>query len=169
MDIVLYPDPILRRKADPLEQIDDEVRAKVAEMFELMHRQKGVGLAAPQGGWSKRVLVYHYPEDGIEDQVLINPTISNLQGQATGEEGCLSFPGIYAQIERADQLDLEAIDLEGRAVRFTARGFPAIILQHEYDHLEGVLFHTRMTIADRLRHKKKLAKLEEEYRRKVHA
>lgn len=169
MEIVLYPDPVLRRRAEPVVEIDDEVRAKVEEMFELMHRLKGVGLAAPQGGWSKRVLVYHYPEEGVENQVLINPTISNLQGHTSGEEGCLSFPGIYAQIERAEQLDLEAIDLQGNPIRFTAKGFPAIILQHEHDHLEGVLFHTRMSTADRLRHKKKLAKLEQEYRRKVHA
>lgn len=169
MEIVLYPEPILKRPAELVTEIDEEVRAKVEEMFELMHKLKGVGLAGPQGGWGKRVLVYHYPEEGVENQVLINPKISNLLGKVVGEEGCLSFPGIYAQIERAEQIDLEAIDIEGRPVRFTARGFAAIILQHEYDHLDGVLFHTRMSTADRMRHKKKLAKLEEEYRRKVHA
>ncbi len=164
MEIVLYPDPILRRKAANVEQFDRELQNTVREMFAMMYKLKGVGLAGPQVGISKRILVLN-PTGKAEDELaLINPQIRSKKGEVFGEEGCLSFPKIYAEIARARDIVVNYQDASGKnceSVPFN--DFRARIVQHENDHLEGVLFTDRMSPADRSRVRKELKLLEESF------
>lgn len=164
-DLTLYPDPRLRRPALPVEVFDEELRAVVAGMFERMYASKGVGLAAPQVGLRKRILVLNAtgaPEDEI---VLVNPRILERSGSPTKfEEGCLSFPGIYAEVERPEACRVAAQQVDGHPFEGAYSGFPGRIIQHEYDHLEGVLLVDRMSPADRLRNKAALEELVTRFR-----
>jgi peptide deformylase len=134
-----YGDPILRRRANPVETVTPEVRKLVDDMVETMYDEVGIGLAAPQVGASVRLLVVG-DEEGRGAQALVNPAITAQGGKVTAEEGCLSLPGIFAQVTRSEWVTLEAQDLEGRPIAITARGLRARVFQHEIDHLEGVLF-----------------------------
>ena len=170
MDVVIYPDPVLRRAAEPIARFDDELRARVREMLETMYKAKGVGLAAPQVGWSAQLLVGNAtgdPAHAAEEMVLVNPRIVRKKGFEAGEEGCLSFPGIYAEVERSKSVVVAMQDLEGRPVERTYDGFPARIIQHEMDHLTGTLFVDRMSPADRIRVRARLKELEERFERRV--
>jgi peptide deformylase len=140
--IVLYPDPVLLRKTDPVETIDDEVRALVTDMIETMHRAPGIGLAANQIGASLRVCVVDLTvgEEPEALRVLINPRIVRQEGAERGEEGCLSFPGITLEIERAERATAEFQDLEGRQHSETFEGLMARAVQHECEHLDGRTF-----------------------------
>ncbi|HKD99558.1 MAG TPA: peptide deformylase [Planctomycetota bacterium] len=161
MDVVLYPDPILRRTAAAVERFDDELRSTAAAMHETMARAKGVGLAAPQVGLGIRLLVVNptgKPENAL---TLVNPVIRSKRGEVVGEEGCLSFPNIWAEVSRAGSIVVEAQDETGRPLRLELDGFAARIVQHEHDHLEGILFVDRMSPADRVRVKSALVALEE--------
>ena len=151
-DLTLYPDPVLRRVAEPVEVFDAELERIVRAMFACMYTSKGVGLAAPQVGLRRRILVLN-PTGSPEDELaLVNPTIVERSGTPTTyEEGCLSFPGIYAEVVRPERCRVRAADLSGRVVEHDLTGFPSRIAQHEYDHLEGVLLVDRMSPADRLR------------------
>ena len=134
------PQPLLRRPAVPIEAFDEELRAIVAGMFERMYASKGVGLAAPQVGLKKRVLVLNPTTDKKDERVLVNPRILERSGPATRfEEGCLSFPGIYAEVERPESCRVQAYHVDGTPFEETYGGFTSRIIQHEYDHLEGVL------------------------------
>lgn len=167
MEIVLFPEPVLRKKASTVTVFDAELRRTAEAMHGAMAIAKGVGLAAPQVGLSIRLLVLNptgKPEDAV---TLVNPRLAPHAGEEWGEEGCLSFPGIWAEVARAPSLVVEAQGLEGQPIRMEAAGYLARIVQHEFDHLEGVLFIDRMTPADRLRVRKGLRVLEDRYQQKL--
>jgi peptide deformylase len=167
-DLTLYPDPLLRRPALPVLAFDEELRAIVAAMFERMYASKGVGLAAPQVGRKQRLLILNATGDKKDELVLVNPRILERSGPATlFEEGCLSFPGIYAEVERPENCRVQAFRVDGTPFEEAFGGFTSRIIQHEYDHLEGVLLVDRMSPADRLRNKAALEELVEKYKRKA--
>lgn len=159
MDVLTYPHPALLKKTTSVDAVDDATRAKISEMFDLMHKSRGVGLAAPQVGWSVRLLVLNPGDDRADDEVLINPVIKKKRGRVLGEEGCLSFPGIYVQVERAKEIDIEFTDATGARRTETRSDFVARIIQHEVDHLDNILLLHRMTPADRVRVKRELESL----------
>jgi peptide deformylase len=147
----MYGDPVLRQKALPVAEIDDTVREMVADMRETMAAYQGVGLAANQIGVPQRVLVVDVPvdEQTRARYALINPVIDKRQGVDTAEEGCLSIPGIYEDVRRADSVRVRALDEHGKPVEFTAEGYLARAIQHEVDHLDGVLFIDRLSALKR--------------------
>lgn len=169
-DLTLYPDPLLRRPALPVADFDEELRAVVVGMFERMYASKGVGLAAPQVGIKKRILVLNATGETQDEIVLVNPRILGRSGPTTWlEEGCLSFPGIYAEVERPEDCRVQAFTLDGTPIERDFAGFTSRIVQHEYDHLEGVLLVDRMSPADKLRHKAALEELVAKFKRKAAA
>ena len=152
----IYGDPVLRQKALAVGTVDDEVRELIADMRETMKAYSGVGLAANQVGVARRVLVVDVP---LDDQrraklALVNPSILARAGSETGEEGCLSIPGVWEDVTRADQIRVEALDENGKPIALDADGWLARALQHEVDHLDGVLFVDRLSALKRqfLRH-----------------
>lgn len=160
--IVHYPDPALRRKARPIEAIDDTVRSVARRMIELMHEVRGVGLAAPQVGLSWRMFVVNATGDQGDDQVFINPVLRDpTRASEPHDEGCLSLPGITCEITRPMGITIDALDEHGRPISFTADGLPARAWQHEVDHLEGVLIIDRMTPADRMANRRAIRELEQ--------
>lgn len=145
----------LRQKALPVKDINEEIRKTVREMIETMRIQKGVGLAGPQIGLARRLFVTH--AEGDAERVFINPTIVwTSQEQARCEEGCLSVPGIWADVVRPAGVKVQAWNEKGRAFTLEASGILARVIQHEYDHLEGILFIDRI---DDSKRKKLLTKL----------
>jgi len=146
-DIVLYPDPPLKEVAAPFAKIGSEVAQLARDMFETMRASEGVGLAGPQIGISRRILVLG-PPDG-EEQCLVNPELSEFEGRVAGEEGCLSLPRVYGMVPRAERVHVKAFDEQGAPLDFTAEGFVARIIQHECDHLEGKVFPDRMDLLSR--------------------
>lgn len=156
MELVTYPHPGLLKKTRPVETIDDPIRSAIRSMYDIMHSSNGVGLAAPQVAWSVRLLVMNPGDDRTADTVLINPVIKRKRGRVFGEEGCLSFPGIFVQVERAKEIDIEYQDGDGTQRRETRTDFEARIIQHEMDHLDNILLVHRMTPADRLKFKREL-------------
>ncbi|MBI1796823.1 MAG: peptide deformylase [Candidatus Eisenbacteria bacterium] len=153
----IYGDPVLRKKAREITGVDDTVRALIADMRETMHAYNGVGLAANQVGVLQRVLVVDVPVDDEkrERHALINPVIDRRTGSEIGEEGCLSIPGVYDDVKRAKSVRVRALDERGAPVEITAEGYLARALQHEVDHLDGVLFVDRLSLLKRqfLRHR----------------
>jgi len=152
-----YGDPILRRRAARVDGVTPEIRNIVADMIDTMYDEVGLGLAAPQIGASLRLMVVA-DDEGREARALVNPAITEQGGEVTAEEGCLSIPGVFAPVKRAEWVRLEAQDLEGRAVALTARGLRARVFQHEMDHLDGVLFIDRLDPVARDRIKRRIKK-----------
>ena len=130
-------DPVLRQKAAPVAVIDDRMRQLAADMLETMYNAPGVGLAAPQVGAAIRLIVV---DDGSGPHTLFNPRVVSRRGEVCEEEGCLSVPGMVGRVRRAAQVEVEAYDRAGRAILVRGDDLLAIILQHETDHLDGVLF-----------------------------
>jgi peptide deformylase len=151
-----YGDPVLRQKARPVAEITEELRRLLADMVETMHDQVGVGLAAPQVGISLRLVVMDDGKGGI--RVLVNPEIVDRRGSVKAEEGCLSLPGVFGEVERSEWIKVEALDAEGRPIAFEARGLQARIVQHELDHLDGMLFIDRLPPVTRDRLKRRIQK-----------
>ena len=146
--IKIYGSPVLREKAAPISEIDDEVRELVRGMTESLYYHQGLGLAANQVGTARRLFL---ADDGKGLKVFINPVIRESAGAISGEEGCLSFPEVFVEISRAESLLVEYLDEKGETRRLEAEGMLARIIQHEYDHLEGVLIPDRAGfIASRL-------------------
>lgn len=145
--IRLYGDSVLREKAKPVLEVDDAIRALAHEMLVTMYREEGVGLAAPQVGELKRLIVVDpEPKEGEQRPlVLVNPAILDQQGQTVAEEGCLSFPDVYCDIARAERIRVQFLDLDGNDQVIEAEGWLARVIQHEIDHLDGVLFVDRMS------------------------
>jgi peptide deformylase len=139
-----YGDPILRRRAKPVEAVTPAIRNVIADMIDTMYDEVGLGLAAPQIGVPLRLMVVG-DEESREARALINPVITEQGGEITAEEGCLSLPGVFAPVTRAEWVRLEAQDPEGRPVAISARGLRARVFQHEMDHLDGVLILDRTT------------------------
>ena len=166
MKIVVYPDPLLLKRTTPLEEVTPEVRTRVAEMLRMMYDQHGVGLAAPQVGWSVKLFVMNESGDPARpelERVLINPRIVRRRGRVRGEEGCLSFPGMYVEVERARSIEVESMDLDGHTTRYPLEDFPSRIVQHELDHLDNILLVHRMSEADRIRHRAALEELRDSF------
>jgi len=165
VEIVHYPDPVLRRRAAPVEEINDEVRGRVREMFELMYEAGGVGLAAPQVGWSVQLCVVNpTPDDRSAEFVVVNPVLVEAEGSEVAEEGCLSLPEVRGNVGRWTRVRVCWYDLRGRRMERVAEGFVARIFQHEIDHLEGRLIIDRMTPASRLSVRGALKELEREFK-----
>lgn len=143
-------DPVLREKAEPVAGVTAEVRTLIGDMFDTMYAEEGVGLAAPQVGIGLRVIVIDPREDDIEPFALINPQIVRL-GDEVGrdEEGCLSIPGLKEIVERPTTVVVEAMNPDGEPVSIDAGGLLARILQHEVDHLDGILFLDRVSALKR--------------------
>jgi peptide deformylase len=141
-EIVKFGSRLLRQKCVPVEQVDDDIRALVPDLFDSMSAAEGVGLAAPQIGVLRRVVVIDVSrqEPAHPPLALINPRVIRAQGEQLGEEGCLSFPDLYGEVRRHAQVQVEALDLEGRAFTTGGESFYARALQHEIDHLDGKLF-----------------------------
>jgi peptide deformylase len=163
LHILHYPDPRLRIKATPVEQVDDTIRRLLDDMLETMYDAPGIGLAAPQVDVSKRVIVIDISETRDAPVCLINPVILDREGSEVMEEGCLSVPGIYDTVERAAAIRVQSLDRNGETIEMKADGLLAVCIQHEMDHLEGKLFVDYLTEMKRQRIKKKL----EKYRRRT--
>jgi len=140
--IIKYPDPLLARKSEPVAEITDEIRELVDDMTKAMYDNDGIGLAAPQVGQSIRLVVTDLsgPKERADLRVWVNPEIVSRDGSVVSEEGCLSVVGLRAKVERAAQVKVKATDLDGNAVEVDADEMLAICLQHEIDHLDGILF-----------------------------
>ena len=138
--ILDYSQPVLRRKAQPVERVTPELRRLLRDMRDTMKAAPGVGLAAPQVGESLRALVY---DIGEARGSLINPVLHEKHGEQTEVEGCLSIPGLQGDVSRALEIVVSGLDERGKAVRFEAEGYLARVLQHEIDHLDGILFIDR--------------------------
>jgi peptide deformylase len=151
-----YGDPVLRQVAQPVEAVTPEIRALLADMIDTMWGQVGVGLAAPQIGVSLRIFVMDNGKGGA--RAFINPIVTRRGGTVREEEGCLSVPGIFADVERSKWLTIEALDGDGERVTFEAHGLEAKVIQHEIDHLDGVLFIDRLPPVTRDRIKKRIQK-----------
>jgi len=147
LDIVLYPDAPLIEKALPFDSFGPELPQLAEDMIETMFAYDGVGLAGPQVGLNKRIFVWCEPEG--EPACIVNPVLSDLRGREEGEEGCLSMPRLYHAVPRATSLQVEGFNQFGKPVAFEAKDFLARIMQHEYDHLEGILFPDRLDILTR--------------------
>lgn len=160
VQIVYHPDPVLRRRALPIASIDDAVRDRAREMIALMHEARGIGLAAPQVGWSQRLAIVCPSGEPGEERVLINPEILEDDGEAVAEEGCLSFPKVYGNVARATWIRYAYTDLDGNRIEVEAEDLPARVVQHEIDHLDGIVFTMRMSPADRMSTKKAVRELE---------
>ncbi|HEB76045.1 MAG TPA: peptide deformylase [Nitrospirae bacterium] len=147
LEIKKYPDPVLKRKALSVEEVDGALQRLIDDMIETMYAAPGIGLAAPQVGESKRVIVVHVKLKEEEHPliVLLNPEIIERDGKVVSEEGCLSVPGYVSNIERAAAVRVRGLDREGRSVEIEAEGLLARALQHEIDHLDGLLFVDRMS------------------------
>ncbi|MDJ0909264.1 MAG: peptide deformylase [Woeseiaceae bacterium] len=158
LTILEFPDPRLRKKAAPVEVVDDELRTLIDDMFETMYGAPGIGLAATQVDVHKRLLVCDVSSDKSEPHVLINPKIVEKDGVTVYEEGCLSVPGYYEEVERADHIRVAFLDRNGESVEMEAEGLLAICIQHEMDHLEGKLFVDYLSEAKRTRIRKRLEK-----------
>ena len=152
-----YGDPLLRRRAEPVREVTADMRRLAEDMIETMYDEAGIGLAAPQVGHSIRLMVVG-DERGRSPQALVNPVITEQGGAITAEEGCLSIPGVFADVTRAEWVQLEARDLDGQPVSIRAKGFRARVFQHEMDHLDGILFIDRLDAMTRDRIKRKIRK-----------
>ena len=140
LTILEFPDPRLRRKAIAVESLDEKIRTLVDDLLETMYDAPGIGLAATQVDVHKRVLVADLSEDKSAPFVLINPEILSRDGVEVTEEGCLSVPGVYEKVERAEHITVKALDRDGNSVEMEANGLLAVCIQHECDHLDGKLF-----------------------------
>lgn len=160
--IVKYGDPVLEKPCDPVTDFGTpELEKLVADMFETMYAHKGVGLAAPQIGLSRRVTVIDCSAGEDEEQkvVLINPVITTLEGSQVGEEGCLSIPGFRENVKRAQKATVRALDPKGHPIEVTGEDLFARAIQHETDHLNGILFLTHLSLLKRDLIRRKIRKL----------
>lgn len=158
LNILKFPDPRLRTRAAPVTEFDDDLRRLVADMFETMYDAPGIGLAATQVDVHKRLLVMDVSEDKRCPRVLINPEILDAEGEEEMDEGCLSVPGYYETVRRAEKVRVRAQDEHGEWFEIEADGLEAVCIQHEMDHLEGKLFVDYLSGLKRDRIRKKLEK-----------
>ena len=166
LEVLKYPDPILRRGGKNVPEVDDAIRATAADMLHTMYNYRGVGLAAPQVGLDLNLLVVNQEGDASqpdEELVMLNPKILSRKTLEFGEEGCLSFPSIYAEVERHKTIRVSYTDLEGAEQEVKFEDFLARIVLHEMDHLQGVLFVDRLSAAERIRVRGKLLDMEKEF------
>lgn len=162
LTVLHFPDPRLRKLARPVDVVDDRVRTLAQDMLETMYAEQGIGLAATQVDVQLRVVVMDLSELRDQPRVFINPEILTRDGTCLGQEGCLSVPGFYENVERAERVTFRYLDLDGKQVQAAADGLLAICLQHEIDHLNGKLFIDYLSPLKRQRLRKKLEKAERE-------
>jgi peptide deformylase len=162
-EVCYYGNPILRKKAEKVQQFDEDLKKLIDDMIETMLVKDGVGLAAPQIGASLRIAIVDPDpsKGGLTRLVLINPEVEAVDVQSeVMEEGCLSVPGVYAKVKRASAIRVKSLDAQGREQNFDAAGFLARVVQHEVDHLNGVLFVDKVLPKDRIRVEKELREFE---------
>jgi len=161
LEIRKYPDPVLKKKAEEVKEITPEIRKLIEEMVLTIGEGKGVGLAAPQVGVSKRIILF---ETGEGVTALINPKINKKsKKQFIDIEGCLSFPDVWVKVKRPERVEVEAQDILGRKIQMEASMMASRVLQHELDHLDGVLFIERINLLEKLKVRDKLNKLKKKY------
>jgi peptide deformylase len=161
LEILTYPDPFLRQSTKPVTDFDDHIQKIIEDMAETMYEAPGVGLAAIQAGIDKSIIVFDPAADDEKRdfQVLINPEIVVSEGEIISEnEGCLSVPDFRADVKRSERVVVEALDRSGKPLKIEAEGLLSIIMQHEIDHLKGVLFIDRISALKRQLYKKKRLK-----------
>jgi peptide deformylase len=158
LEILHFPDPRLRTRAHPVAVVDDGVRRLVDDLFETMYAAPGIGLAATQVDVHRRVLVVDVSEDRSAPRCFINPEIVARDGEEEMDEGCLSVPGVYDKVQRAERIRVRALDREGCPFELEADGLLAVCIQHEMDHLEGKLFVDYLSGLKRQRIRRKLEK-----------
>ena len=161
LTIYRYPDPVLRTKAHPVENIDGKLQELIDSMTETMYKAPGIGLAAPQVGESIKLVVYDVTpsEEGNNINVIINPEIISREGSVVYEEACLSVYDYSADVTRSEKICVKALDREGNPVEIEAEGLHAVCLQHEIDHLNGILFIDHISTIKRSLYKKRLKKM----------
>jgi len=158
LDILTFPDPRLRLKALPVTQVDDAVRALVDDMLETMYAAPGIGLAANQVDVQRRLVVIDTSENHDTPLCLINPEILSKEGKTQMDEGCLSVPGFFEPVTRAETVTVSALDRDGNPFTLEADGLLAVCIQHELDHLDGKLFVDHISMLKRQRIRRKLEK-----------
>ncbi len=159
-----YPDPFLRERSQPVPQIDDGIRRLAGAMIETMYEHRGVGLAAPQVGEHHRLVIVDFDPEHRDPHVLINPKIlKRSRTKETGCEGCLSVPGLEGKVARAATITAQAQDLSGAVQEFRVDGLTARAIQHEIDHLDGVLFIDKLSPAAKLSLRDEIRRLEQAY------
>jgi peptide deformylase len=158
LPILRYPDPRLHTRAAPVLKVDDSIRKLVADMAETMYEAPGIGLAATQVDVHQRVVVIDVSEDNSALLALVNPEIISRSGEQVCEEGCLSVPGIYDKVTRAEQVRVRALNQKGETFELDAEGLLAVCIQHELDHLDGKVFVEYLSKLKQTRIKDKLAK-----------
>ncbi|MGQ0751011.1 MAG: peptide deformylase [Betaproteobacteria bacterium] len=161
LHVLKYPDPRLHQIAAPVQQVDDRVRTLVKDMAETMYAAPGIGLAATQVDVHRRIIVIDISETRDQLRTFINPEIVDKDGEAEWEEGCLSVPGIYEKVTRAQRVKVRALDVEGAPFTLEAEDLLAVCIQHEMDHLEGKVFVERLS---RLKQQRILARLRKQER-----
>jgi peptide deformylase len=168
MQIVSYPHPALRWKSKPLTRIDADLKQLVRSMFELMYATNGIGLAANQVAVPLRLFIMNATGSAAEsaaEHVFLNPEIVRRKGSAEAEEGCLSLPGLYGQVRRSEKIVVNAFDLEGQEFEMDLEDLEARVVQHENDHVDGILFIDRMTEAARRELDSRIADFDAQFRR----
>ena len=163
LQIILYPDPRLKKVSQPVEKFDESLKALAARMFQLMREHRGVGLAAPQVGQNIRLFVMNPTGDPKDDRVYVNPELTEAAGTEEAEEGCLSLPGLNARVVRDKSMRMRAKDLDGNDIDQVESGYIARVWQHEFDHLNGTLITDRMGAVAKMGARKMLRELEEKY------
>lgn len=165
LDVLIYPDENLAKVCHPVETVDAELNTFIDNMFDTMYEHEGIGLAAPQVNVLKRVITIDIEGDKTNQIVLINPEILESSGETGIEEGCLSIPGCRALVPRKEKLTVKALNREGQTFTLEADGLLAICIQHEIDHLNGVLFVDHISQLKRQRIKEKMLKLKKQIER----
>ncbi|MCE9580880.1 MAG: peptide deformylase [Planctomycetes bacterium] len=161
MRILKWPNPALTAVASPIESVDDSVRATAEEMLMAMAESRGLGLAGPQVGYGKRLICVNVTPGSPEgERVYVNPEIVGREGEVTAEEGCLSLPGVNGKVTRAAKVTVRATDLKGEPLTLFAEGLLSRVLQHEIDHLDGVLITQRFSAIDKAANARSLRELE---------
>ena len=167
MELVYYPDPRLRDVSKKIAGIDQDLLDAVPQMFEIMYKARGIGLAGPQAGLGRRIVVANLsadPKNKDDEQVFINPEIVGRSGKLLEEEGCLSLPGLAAQIPRAEKVLVRYKDLKGKTIEREAEMLESRLFQHEIDHLDGILIVDKLTPADRKQWAPLIKELEEDFK-----
>jgi peptide deformylase len=167
MELVYYPDPRLRDVSKKIATVDQDLLDAVPQMFEIMYKARGIGLAGPQAGLGRRIVVANLtgdPKNKDGEQIFINPEIVDRSGELREEEGCLSLPGMAAQVLRAEKVLVRYKDLKGKVVEREAEMLESRLFQHEIDHLDGILIVDKMTPADRKQWTALIKELEEDFK-----
>ena len=167
LNVLIYPDERLRTVCQPVAEINDEIRKIVDDMFETMYKEEGIGLAAPQVNIQQRIITIDLDSENSNQIVLINPEILESSGETGIEEGCLSIPGFRGLVPRKEKVTVKALNRDGNEFTLEADGLLAICIQHETDHLNGVLFVDYLSPLKRNRIKEKLIKLQKQVARQA--